>query len=71
MQKKNSLRRLRKAQNLSIMELAAITGVSTARIVGVERYGLYPGPSVRERLSRALRVCEVAIWPDIEVSDGE
>ena len=54
------------------MELAAITGVSTATIVGVERYDLYPGPSVRLRLSKALGISETAIWTSIEVvSDGK
>lgn len=53
------------------MELAARTGVSTAIIVAVERYNLYPGPSVRERLAVALRVSEAAIWPEVDVtSDG-
>lgn len=73
MQGQNNLKRLRKAQGFSIMELATITGVSTARIVGVERYNLYPGPSVRARLSKALRISESVIWHDLENegSDGK
>jgi len=68
----NNFRQLRKQQGLSIMELAAITGVSTATIVGVERYNLYPGSSVRARLSKALGISESVIWPSIEVvSDGK
>jgi len=72
MSRQNNFRQLRKQQGLSIMELAAITGVSTATIVGVERYDLYPGPSVRLRLSKALGISETAIWTSIEVvSDGK
>lgn len=68
----NNFRQLRKQQGLTIMELAAITGVSTATIVGVERYNLYPGPSVRVRLSKALGISEAALWPTLEaVSDGK
>jgi len=52
------------------MELAARTGVSTATIVGVERYNLYPSPSVRERLSRALLISEAAIWPSTEAPEA-
>ena len=62
----NNFRQLRKQQHLTIMELAAITGVSTATIVGVERYNLYPGPSVRVRLSKALGISESALWPSLE-----
>lgn len=71
MVRQNNLRQLRKQQNLPIMELAAKTGVSTAVIVAVERYNLYPGPSVRERLAAALGVSEALIWPEVDVtSDG-
>lgn len=71
MVRQNNLRQLRKQQGFPIMELAARTGVSTAIIVAVERYNLYPGPSVRERLAVALRVSEAAIWPEVDVaSDG-
>ena len=73
MVEQNNFKRLRKKQGFSIMELAASTGVSTATLVGVERYGLYPGPSVRERLAKKLGVPEASIWPSIEAvgSDGK
>ena len=68
----NGFRRLRKQQGFSIMELSSSTGVSTATIVGIERYNRYPGPSVRQRLSKALGISEAAIWPDVVgVSDGK
>jgi len=55
------------------MGLAVISGVSTATIVGIERYNHYPGPSVRERLSKAMGVSEGEIWPKIMevVTDGK
>ena len=72
MVKQNKFRQLRKQQGLSMMELSASTGVSTATIVGVERYNLYPGPSVRGRLSKALGRSESVIWPNLEVvNDGK
>ena len=68
----NNLKRLRKEQGFSMLGLEAVTGVSTARIVGIERYNLYPGLSVRKRLSEALGVNEETIWPDLkENKDGE
>lgn len=66
----NALRRFRKQQGFTIVELSARTGVSTSVIVGVERYGLRPGPSVRRRLSAALGIDESVLWP-AEVNDGE
>lgn len=66
MAKQNNLKRLRKQQGFSIMELAAMTGVSTSTIVGVERYNLYPGPSVRERLAKAFGVSEIDLFPTEE-----
>ena len=71
MAEQNNFRRLRKQIGFSIMELSAKTGVSTATIVGIERYNLYPGISVRERLSRALKISESAIWPDVEDTETE
>lgn len=73
MVRQNNFRELRKQQGFPIMELAARTGVSTAVMVAVERYNLYPGPSVRERLAAALGVSEAAIWPEVGVmsDDGQ
>jgi transcriptional regulator with XRE-family HTH domain len=71
MARKNNFKQLRKQKSFSILELAAVTGVSTATIVGIERYNLYPGPSVRVRLAKALKISEAAIWPETaEVNDG-
>ena len=68
----NHFKQLRKQQGFSIMELAASTGVSTSIIVGVERYNLYPGHSVRARLSKALGLSESVIWPTLKVvNDGK
>ena len=69
---KNNFKQLRKQQGFSIIELAARTGVSTAIIVGIERYNLYPGPSVRERLAKVLGVRHhVVIWPSVEANNGK
>jgi transcriptional regulator with XRE-family HTH domain len=68
----NNLRFFRKDQEMSVRELSVIADVSTATIVGIERYGLYPQAPLRGRLSKALGVSEGVIWPDaVEVSsDG-
>ncbi len=73
MVRQNNLRRIRHSLKLSLMGLAVISGVSTATLVGIERYNHYPGPSVRERISKAMGVLEEAIWPNIMevVNDGK
>lgn len=63
MVRQNNLKRIRHSLDSPLMEIAVISGVSTATLVGIEKYNLYPGPSVRERLSRALGVSEGKIWP--------
>ncbi len=67
----NNLKKFRKQQGFPMLELEALTGISTARIVAIERYNLYPGESVRQRLSKALGVSESIIWPQTEENDGE
>lgn len=73
MVRQNSLRRIRYSLESSLMGLAVISGVSTATLVAIERYNHYPGPSVRERLSKAMGVSEEAIWPNIMevMTDGK
>ena len=71
MLRNNLLRHFRKQQNFSIVEMSACTGISTSIIVGVERYNLYPGPSVRERLSKVLKISESVIWPTLEAINGD
>lgn len=60
---KNNLSRIRRSLNVSQMQVAVNSGVSSATIIGIEKYGYYPGPGVRERLSKALGVTENEIWP--------
>jgi len=69
MVEQNNFKRFRTRAGFSIMELAAKTGVSTATIVGVEKYNLYPGISVRERLSNVLQISEKEVWPCIESTE--
>jgi len=66
MVEQNNFKRFRTRAGFSIMELAAKTGVSTATIVGVEKYNLYPGVSVRQRLANVLQIAEKEVWPGIE-----
>jgi DNA-binding XRE family transcriptional regulator len=70
MEKQNNLLDIRRAHQWSSMKLAVISGVSTATIVGIEKYGYYPGPEVRKRISQSLCVSEDEIWPSaVEVKD--
>lgn len=73
MTRDNSLRSIRCSHSMSMMELAVVSGVSTATIVGIEKYNHYPETSTRERLSKALGVEESKIWPNKveEANDGK
>jgi len=64
MLRKNSLRIIRRSLEASLMGLAANSGVSTATIVSIEKYDVYPSKTVRERLAKGLGTTEGAIWPD-------
>ena len=73
MTRNNSLRRIRCSHGMSMMELAVVSGVSTATIVGIEKYNYFPETSTRERLSRSLGVSESKIWSNkVEIeNDGK
>ena len=64
MQKQNNLRQIRKKLGFALLELMATSGISTSTLVAIERYGLYPATDVRTRLSKALGVSELIIWPN-------
>ena len=61
----NNVRFYRQQLGMSLRELAIRADISTATVVAVERYGDYPGETVREKISSALGVSERAIWPEM------
>ena len=67
----NRLRIWRKRLGFSQQELTQAASVSIATIVLVERYNHLPGDDVRKRLSKALGISELVIWPSLEVPDGK
>ena len=71
--KQNNLTQIRQSLKNSLLALSVNSSVSTATIVGIEKYRYYPGAGVRERLSKALGVSETEIWPNKEevVNDGK
>lgn len=73
MVRQNSLRGIRHSRGSAIMEIAVLSGVSTTTIVGIEKYGYYPGSTVRERISKVLEVPENVVWPEVAevVRDGK
>jgi DNA-binding XRE family transcriptional regulator len=63
----NKVKHFRKVGEFSIRELSVVSGISTATIVAIERYGYLPGPDVRAKLVKVLGVSEAVIWPNLEV----
>ena len=66
---KNCLLEIRKAVGLKQRELAVMSRVDVSNISDIERYGYRPGPKRRARIAEALKVPEVAIWPEL-VTEG-
>ena len=61
----NELKELRRSRGFSQQALMLASGVSTATIVLIERYGQVPGADVRRRIARALGVEESEIWQEV------
>jgi DNA-binding XRE family transcriptional regulator len=57
---------LRDKRGYSQQQLSIMAGISPATLVAIERYGYVPGPWVRRKLARALRVSESRIWPGLD-----
>lgn len=66
----NKLRKWRKKLRLTQAELAVAAHCSRMTIILIERLNHYPGSEVRSRLSTALFISEVSIWPKV-VTDGD
>jgi len=61
----NSFKKVRSSLGFPMIELAIKSGVSTATLVGIEKYEYIPGPVVRAKLAKALGVSEATLWPDL------
>lgn len=64
--RRNKLRELRQAQNLSQWGLAVDVGTSTAMLSAIERWGYQPRADLCERIAAALGVAVSDIWPEAE-----
>lgn len=60
----NRLKSIRDHRKMSIWQLRAITGVSTAVIGAIEKFDYDPVETVKERLAQGLQVEKVIIWPE-------
>ena len=59
----NKLREVRKEKGLSQLKLAFMTGIAPNEISRIENGWLKPYPGWRKRLSRALGVPELELFP--------
>jgi DNA-binding XRE family transcriptional regulator len=64
--RRNKLRELRQAQNLSQWGLAVNVGTSTAMLSAIERWGYRPGADLCARIAAALGVSTNDVWPEGE-----
>ena len=62
----NQCMAIRNKRGYSQQKLSIIARISPATLVAIERYGYVPGPWVRRKLARALRVSESRIWPELD-----
>jgi DNA-binding XRE family transcriptional regulator len=63
--RRNKLRELRRAQNLSQWGLAVDVGTSTAMLSAIEKWGYRPGADLCARIAEALKVSTHDIWPEL------
>jgi DNA-binding XRE family transcriptional regulator len=61
---KNNLRKLRRAQGLSLWGLAVGVGTSTTTLSAIEKWGYRPGVDLCKRIASALGVNIADIWPE-------
>jgi DNA-binding XRE family transcriptional regulator len=61
---KNNLKKLRRAQGLSLWGLAVGVGTSTTTLSAIEKWGYRPGVNLCERIATALGVSVIDIWPE-------
>jgi DNA-binding XRE family transcriptional regulator len=60
---RNHLRRLRRAQGLSLWGLAVDVGTSPTTLSAIEKWGYQPGPDLCERIAAGLKVRVADVWP--------
>jgi DNA-binding XRE family transcriptional regulator len=66
----NKFRQVRNVLGVPMIELAIKSRVSTATLVGIEKYGYTPGPGVRAKLAAALGVSESKLWPELQKAES-
>ena len=62
----NNLREIRKQKNLSQLALSRKTGVPGNVISNLENYKVFPYPSWKRKLAKALETPENELFPDNE-----
>jgi DNA-binding XRE family transcriptional regulator len=62
----NRLRDVRQQKGMAQKGLSAHSGVSTATLSAVEKWGYLPTQLTREKIAEALNVPAEAIWPATE-----
>ncbi len=65
MEAKNRLRKVRKAQGLTLQAISVKAGCSMTTLIGIEKYGSLPTPEVRKRIANVIGVTEGEIWPEL------
>jgi lambda repressor-like predicted transcriptional regulator len=60
----HNLRKLRRAQGLSLWGLAVRAGTSPTVLSAIERWNYRPGTDLRARIACALGVSGHEIWPE-------
>src|SRR5262245_60042129 len=61
---KNNLKKLRRAQGLSLWGLAVGVGTSPTTLSAIEKWGYRPGVNLCERIATALGAHVIDIWPE-------
>ncbi len=62
---KNRLRKVRKAQGLTLQAISVKAGCSMTTLIGIEKYGSLPTQEVRQRIASVIGVAEGEIWPEL------
>lgn len=67
----NRLKQWRHTFKMSQLALSVESKVGPSMVVAIERYGYFPGPKVRAKLTKALGITEAALWPDLAEAKEE
>lgn len=71
MQNKNNVTEVREKRGLSKQKLSQITGISPSNIYHIETGKLFPYPGWRQRISDALGVSELELFPQFDDKDSD